>query len=269
MVLVLLDHPDVAGLTLAAARNLADLMGSARINVIAIRMPPESTILPTEEILTRHQVAAIRDREGARVSALRRSFDDWAVTARAPGVMVDWADLDGLAAPLVTAWGQRADFLVFGPQMGRGGGDDRLELRAGLFATDRPVLVVPPGPGLPFGERVAIAWRDDKRTVRSVLAAVRLLSKARQVQVLVGVRSGDPEPRLPAILAEHDIAATLHVLPIGPGIFGAELLAQAHALDADLLVMGAYSHSPWREAVLGGVTRYMLAHADLPILMRH
>jgi len=33
--------------------------------------------------------------------------------------------------------------------------------------------------------------------------------------------------------------------------------------------MGAYRHSPLREFLLGGVTRYMLGHADLPVLMRH
>ena len=33
--------------------------------------------------------------------------------------------------------------------------------------------------------------------------------------------------------------------------------------------MGAYQHSPLREFLLGGVTRHMLAHADLPVLLRH
>jgi nucleotide-binding universal stress UspA family protein len=47
------------------------------------------------------------------------------------------------------------------------------------------------------------------------------------------------------------------------------LLDKAHDLSADLMVMGAYAHSPLRELVLGGVTRHMLAHADLPVLMRH
>jgi nucleotide-binding universal stress UspA family protein len=42
-----------------------------------------------------------------------------------------------------------------------------------------------------------------------------------------------------------------------------------HALGADMLVMGAYAHSPLREMIFGGVTRYMLDHADLPVLMRH
>jgi nucleotide-binding universal stress UspA family protein len=36
-----------------------------------------------------------------------------------------------------------------------------------------------------------------------------------------------------------------------------------------MLVMGAYAHSPLRELILGGVTQFMLGHADLPVLMRH
>ena len=134
---------------------------------------------------------------------------------------------------------------------------------------DRPVLMVPPGQATPFGKCVAIAWRDDKRTIRSVLTALRLLSQAREVHVLAGVRAGVPPPVLPEILAEHGIAAELHVLPVGTGVFSETLLEKTHALGADLLVMGAYTHSPWRQLVLGGVTRHMLAHADLPVLMRH
>jgi hypothetical protein len=48
-----------------------------------------------------------------------------------------------------------------------------------------------------------------------------------------------------------------------------QALTKAHELGADMLVMGAYAHSPLREALLGGVTRHMLAHADLTVLMRH
>jgi nucleotide-binding universal stress UspA family protein len=36
-----------------------------------------------------------------------------------------------------------------------------------------------------------------------------------------------------------------------------------------MLVMGAYAHNPLREMVFGGVTRYVLDHADVPVLMRH
>ena len=40
-------------------------------------------------------------------------------------------------------------------------------------------------------------------------------------------------------------------------------------IDAGLIVMGAYSHSRMREMIMGGVTAYMLKHADVPILMMH
>ena len=77
-------------------------------------------------------------------------------------------------------------------------------------------------------------------------------------------------PRLPDILDEHGIAAKLHVLPItGQQAFGETLLRTAHQLGADMLVMGAFARHPVRSLILGGVTRHMLAHADLPVLMRH
>jgi nucleotide-binding universal stress UspA family protein len=89
------------------------------------------------------------------------------------------------------------------------------------------------------------------------------------VYVLMGVRDRGPEPGIPRVLLEHKISAELHVLPIGSEPFGQTLLDTAHRLGADMLVMGAYAHSPLRELILGGVTRYMLDHADLPVLMRH
>jgi nucleotide-binding universal stress UspA family protein len=61
----------------------------------------------------------------------------------------------------------------------------------------------------------------------------------------------------------------MHPLAIGAEPFGRTLLDTAKALRADLLVMGAYAHSPLREMLLGGVTRYVLAHAEIPVLMRH
>ena len=35
------------------------------------------------------------------------------------------------------------------------------------------------------------------------------------------------------------------------------------------MVMGAYGHSRLREMVLGGMTRHMLLHMTVPVLMSH
>ena len=44
---------------------------------------------------------------------------------------------------------------------------------------------------------------------------------------------------------------------------------KAHELGADMIAMGAYARDPVRRLVLGGLTKYMLANSDLPLLMRH
>ena len=43
----------------------------------------------------------------------------------------------------------------------------------------------------------------------------------------------------------------------------------AEDLGADLLVMGGYTHSRLRQLILGGVTRYVIGHAAMPVLLNH
>jgi nucleotide-binding universal stress UspA family protein len=134
--------------------------------------------------------------------------------------------------------------------------------------------MVPPEPamtegGAAFGRSMAIAWRDEKPALRAVLPALRWFTRAERVHVLIGVRDTAERPGVPSVLLEHGLTVSLHVLALRPGPFGQTILDKAHALSADLLVMGAYAHSPLREMILGGVTRHMIAHADLPVLMRH
>jgi nucleotide-binding universal stress UspA family protein len=269
VILTLLERYEAAAATLSAAATLAGMMSEAHINVLAIRVPPEATIMPTEELLTTRTIARMRAAEAERVVALRSAYDTWAPSLQGATVTIEWADVEGVVEALVTEWGRPADLIV----LGRSGSPvplaDRGMSHTALFETDRPVLIVPPGAPVTFGRRVAIAWRDDAHAVRAVLAALRLLTGATEVHVLAGTREGRPPPRLPEILAEHGIAAQLHIMPIGAGVFGEALLTRARDLGCDLFVMGAYAHSPWRELILGGVTRHVLAHADLPVLLRH
>ena len=44
-------------------------------------------------------------------------------------------------------------------------------------------------------------------------------------------------------------------------------LAAASEFGTDLLVMGAYSHSRLRQLILGGVTRHVLEHSTIPLMM--
>jgi nucleotide-binding universal stress UspA family protein len=267
VILVVLDHPAATGALFAAARRLAESSDAARINVLLVRTPPEAMLSPSEEVLTAQREAELRRAEATRAATIRAAYDAWAAFLP-PGLEAEWFDIDGTTEQLVEERGRRADWLVIEQPAQHDYGTSWHALRAALFTTDRPVLVVPAQSSSAFGHRVAIAWRDDPRAAKAVLSALRWLTRADHVFVLAGTR-GDASPQLPPIILEHAIAADLHALPIGAGGLGAGLLDKVHELGADMLVMGAYQHSPLREFLLGGVTRHVLTHADVPVLMRH
>jgi nucleotide-binding universal stress UspA family protein len=70
-------------------------------------------------------------------------------------------------------------------------------------------------------------------------------------------------------LARHGIEAQTWAFTPGRDPIGKELMIQCAEAGADLLVMGAYGHSRFREMVLGGATRGVIANAPLPVLMAH
>jgi nucleotide-binding universal stress UspA family protein len=265
-ILVCLDQPAMAAALLHAGNRLAERGGGAAIRALILRTPPASTILPSEEILTTAQARQIRASEAARAASLAERFATWRSQATQPAEL---HDEEATAVEALATNGPAADIIVLARPTQHTDQQQRALLSAALFDTDRPVLLVPPGGAGDFGNAVAVAWRDDDRAVKAVRPVLHLLGAATRVDVLQGVRDGSTHLPVPEIFVARGIDARMHVLPIGQGAFGQTLLDQAHALGADLLVMGAYAHAPLREMIFGGVTRFMLDHADLPVLLRH
>lgn len=122
---------------------------------------------------------------------------------------------------------------------------------------------------------VLIGWVDARQATRAVAEALPLIGLATQVR-LVTVREA-AHGRLGGAEALADIAGHLgrHGVEVTVSVLSstetpaAALLDEAHRISADLLVVGAYGHSRFREWVLGGVTEDLLAGADLPLLMAH
>jgi nucleotide-binding universal stress UspA family protein len=192
------------------------------------------------------------------------------VAASAPDLPIAAGSLTVDMAAEIKARGSRADFLVAAQPVPQDDRPTRLAFRAALFASERPVLMVPIANRTPatFGRIVAIAWRDDAPTTRALMPALRLLDDAEEVHLLAGVRTGTPTPAIPSVLLEHGVAARLHVLAIGSAPFGELLLGRARELKADMLIMGAHAHSRLQEMIFGGVTQYVVTHADIPVSFR-
>jgi len=257
VILAVLDRPQAARACLDAAWYAAGVLEDARIAALAIRTPPEAALFPSEEVLTNEHRAELVRREEARLATLRAVFTGWQ-SARGPGA--EWIEDEGTIEDEVERHGRIADLIV----TARAG----TALHAALYDTQRPILVIPDKPGGSIGRSIAIAWHDDAPAGRAVLAAMPFLAAAERIWLLLDAGQ-DVAPRLPPVLAEHRIAAVLRPVVVPSGDIGRALLAEAHAVGADLLVMGAFAHNELSEAVLGGVTRTMLDAADIPLLMQH
>ncbi|HYD98392.1 MAG TPA: universal stress protein [Alphaproteobacteria bacterium] len=140
---------------------------------------------------------------------------------------------------------------------------------AALLDGGRPVLLMPPVGDLPERPRIAVAWDGSTTSNRAVDAALPLLASASTVHLLVADGGmGADAAQMVRHLADRGVRAEAVVFEPRDRV-GPELLARAAELDSDLLVMGGYGHSRLREMVLGGVTRHVLQHADLPVLLAH
>lgn len=147
---------------------------------------------------------------------------------------------------------------------------------AALFEGMAPVLVIPPA-GMKTAEpkRVMIAWNHSREALVAVRRAMPFLRRAETVQIVVidpptyGPERSDPGGMLCQLLVRHGIRAEVAVLARTLPRISEVLARQARDLDAGLLVMGAYGHSRFREAILGGATRDMLEHAELPVFLAH
>lgn len=211
----------------------------------------------------------------AAAVAAERAFTD--VTSGV-GIRAEWRQVEDRRLSALALHAHYADLLVVGqadpgdPECVSRGLADRLALECG-----RPVIVIPAGGARePIGRNVLVAWNGKREAVRAIADAMPLLESAERVTVVtVNAESDDPENAgIPAAdiglhLARHGIDTTTESIYGAPAAIGELLLDLAGDASADLLVMGAYGHSRFREIVLGGVTAHVLTHTLIPTLIAH
>jgi nucleotide-binding universal stress UspA family protein len=226
-------------------------------------------------------LARLKEEAGEKVAEAERTFAgllqehnvpiaDGPSEPRRP--TASWTLSKGTVRNAIERWGGVHDATVFARAPAGGDGEWRENVETALFTTGQPVLLVPFEDRSPIGETVLIGWNRSAQSARALRDALPLLERAKNVfifSVKTGAKEGPSPQDAGRHLERHGIKN--EVLEIAPSrkSVGKALIAQAHEVKADLMVMGAYSHSRFREAILGGVTRQVLAEADLPVLMSH
>ncbi len=189
----------------------------------------------------------------------------------------EWRAARGIPTELVAVHGRYADLVVVG-QVDPAHDHDvpAAQPQDLVFECGRPLLVVPyAGTFASVGERVLVGWNASREAARAVGDALPLIAKAQRVLVLaVNPKPGqlglgdEPGADIARHLSRHGRIQASHVTTdaVEPGDTILNTVADE---SCDLVVMGAYGRSRLREQVLGGMTRYMLQHMTVPVLMSH
>jgi nucleotide-binding universal stress UspA family protein len=261
---------------LDTAIPIARQMGS---HLIGLSVVPPFVVMPsTETGGATVTVEQHRHAYSTEMAALRNAF---AVATKNSDLQTEWREADaGLitAAGTIVAHARTADLVIVSQQdpdwiySSMLEQPDRVVIESG-----RPLLLVPNTGkiGMP-AKRITIAWNGRRESVRAVFDALPLLKLADDV-IVVWINPEDdrmmasdlPAAAICATLARHGVKCQGSQASAFGADVGVELLHQASAFGSELLVMGCYGHSRWREFILGGASRDVLKEARVVVLMSH
>lgn len=270
---VLASESDIARVTSAATR----IGGGGDIHLIGCHGEPSQFVvlsapIDVPDVAT---LTALYEEADARMRAVGTAFIQ---ACTKEGLSHEWRPVrtpggDSAISSLTSA---RAADLVIVRQPDRKAGENASpNFEALLFEGGRPVLFLPPDGAIASPiKRVLVAWDGSREATRAVQDAMPFLKAADTVEIVVV----DPEklPDMDSPLAGSDIAANLarhgvhaNITAVGrQGRSTSEVIrAQLTATNADLLVMGAYTHNRIREWLVGGVTRDFMERTPVAVLM--
>lgn len=272
-ILVHIDDADATTGRLAVALELAQRFGA---HLTGVYVDP-GLALPTliDVPISPSLVEALEDEHRERCNRAEQQFKSAVDRSE---VSTEWRLAKGELASTLSRHARYADLIILGQE----GGEDQKMVIGGLpdsiiLSCGRPALVVPYiGASTPPGKHAIVAWNGSREAARAVNDALPLLVGADRVDVMCvnagrGEEDGEalPGADLCLHLARHGVKAEAQEVVASDLDVGDVLLSRAADHGADVIVMGAYGHARWREVVLGGVTRHLLAQMTVPVFMSH
>jgi nucleotide-binding universal stress UspA family protein len=237
-----------------------------------IQVTPISSYVVTEPFGGMYMVGQIYETLERQAREEKAKID---AELKASGISHEWIGFDGGVAQSIVSWSRLSDIIVLSKaDYRKRDGNHPIPVVADIATGARcPVLAMPEtfsGTFTATGHAM-IAWNGAPEGANAVRAALPLLKLASEV-MLVSVGKGSEDFPIASVadyLALHGVTAAVRELPEGETGVADVLIQAARAMSAAYVVMGAYGHSRFREAVLGGVTRSMIDHSDVPLLMAH
>ncbi|MBT8115603.1 MAG: universal stress protein [Arenicella sp.] len=147
-----------------------------------------------------------------------------------------------------------------------------------IMDTGLPTIVVPEDwEAEKFGAHPMLGWKPSKEVVGAVRHSLSLMRGADKVDIVSVVRKQDKDRELidgveiSAYLSAHGVQCEFFTETFGQDEKNEADALRRHADEqgCDLMIIGGYGHSRFREVVLGGVTRSLLRQSQVPVLVSH
>jgi nucleotide-binding universal stress UspA family protein len=261
-IVAILQNEQDAARVLDCALPLADRFESHLIGIHAEALPvpyTSATGFPDTEFL---QVSADMNRE--RAEKLQALFLG---QIEKSGLSFEWRSLESFSgdSALTGISTVRAADLIIAAQR-ETGGDPSADVDTLVYDAGRPVLVVPhEGPLVTTFKHVLLAWNGSKEAARAAFDALPFIIEAEKTDILVidppDTLDDNPEAagaEIAAALSRHGATVSVSVQQSGNASVDDVIQNRIAETGADLLVLGAYSHSWLRQLLFGGVTRTVL-----------
>jgi hypothetical protein len=187
---------------------------------------------------------------------------------RTPGAY--WIEKVGSPDKVLASTGPVSDLIIVSRPKRKGGKLAHIFMLSAVLNSSRPVLVLPQAGKSSNFRCISIAWNQSPEAARAVAASMPLLRLAEQVSILTNGPErgiGPKSVQLATYLGFWGVKArriTVHAADDAKA-----LIHLYRDSQSDLLVMGGYSRSRLRQQIFGGVTEYMLHHANIPVFMLH
>ncbi len=249
------------------------------------KLLPGGAYYPTAVTVMAESLQRLEAAQKEATKKLKQQFEDRCLAAtiqlldhapqeHLPCASASWTSFEGDIGQSLATRARTADLVVFGKSEVEIPPLELDVLERLLFQSARPVLVTHnDGDFSQMPKTALVAWDGGREAARAINAALPILQDCDSVIVaMAGERK-----RFAASLADavaylrlHNVNATHLSIRMEKGEDAEDrFLEEAKKRDADIIVMGAYSHARWQEVILGGFTRKMLMQSQFPLLIAH
>jgi nucleotide-binding universal stress UspA family protein len=205
--------------------------------------------------------------------SLLASFNDLAEKLGVPHGAIHEHELVGETPNLLSEYARLRDLTII--PVSAADYVDQWYAETVVFQSGRPVLIIPETISAEFKlDAIAVAWDFSRTAARAVSDAIPFLERAKVVRIVCVTNeksfgSSRTTSELAVHLSRHGVNVTVDQVDAGGKTIGDVLTQFVAANKIDLLVMGAFGHSRFREFILGGATKSMMSKPPVPILLSH